>query len=311
MRLLNLPPDHHAMIRHWIAFTTAHRRALLHGGFLPHGATAGYTSLEGWDDDERVVAVYASDTVCDVSDATRATYVVNATPRGSLPLRLAFAPLSADVFDTLGRRVGEPAFAEGLQDADILSGGYIALRPARAAIIDLDGVMLDSLGVWGEIDADFVRRYGIADGDAVVRRLARIPSLIDAGHYLHGECGVAKSPQEIADEFVELLGDHYRHTLPLFPGVVERLKALKDAGLKLAMVTASPEVHARAAAERTGILGFFDRVYYDEPKTTPDVFLRALEELGATKDQTLVVDDNPAVRAVAEAAGFRTRASLV
>ena len=131
MRLLGLPPDHHAMIRHWIAFTTAHRRALLQGGFLPHGATAGYTSLEGWDDDERVVAVYASDTVCDISDATRTTYVVNATPRGSLPLRLAFAPVSADVFDTLGRRVGGPALAEGLQDADIPSGGYIALRPAR------------------------------------------------------------------------------------------------------------------------------------------------------------------------------------
>ena len=310
MRLGALPADHHAMIRHWIAFTKTHRRALLHGGFLPHGATAGYTVLEGWDDAERVLAVYVSDTVCDISDVTRATYVVNATPRGSLPLRLSFAPLSAEVFDTLGRRVGEPSLDAGLRDVAVPSGGYVVLRPARAAIIDLDGVLLDSLGVWSEVDADFVRRYGIADGEKVVERLKSIPSLIDAGHYLHGECGVAKSPQEIADEFVELLGEHYRFTLPLFPGVVERLQALRDAGLKLAMVTASPEVHAKAAAERTGILGFFDRVYYDESKTTADVFFRAIEELGAGRDQTLVVDDNPDVRAVAEAAGFRTRAAL-
>lgn len=179
-----------------------------------------------------------------------------------------------------------------------------------AAIIDLDGVMLDSLGVWSEIDRDFVRRYRIPEPDAVVEHLKRIPSLIDAGHYLHGECGVAKSPQEIADEFVELLGEHYRNTLELFPGVLDRLRALKTAGLKLAMVTASPEVHAKPAAERTGILGFFDAIYYDEPKTTPDVFLRAVRDLGATVEGTLVIDDNPALRAVAEAAGFHTRPAL-
>ena len=180
----------------------------------------------------------------------------------------------------------------------------------KAAIIDLDGVMLDSLSVWSEIDRDFVRRYRIADPDAVVEHLKRIPSLIDAGRYLHSDCGVAKSPQEIADEFVELLGEHYRNTLELFPGVLDRLRALKASGLKLAMVTASPEVHAKPAAERTGILGFFDSVYYDEPKTTPDVFLRAVRDLGATVEGTLVIDDNPALRAVAEAAGFRTRPAL-
>lgn len=183
--------------------------------------------------------------------------------------------------------------------------------PCTALVIDLDGVLLDSLGVWSEIDADFVARYRIPNGSAVVERLKTIPSLIDAGHYLHGECGVAKSPQEIADEFVALLGEHYRNTLPLFPGVVDQLRALKAAGRKLALVTASPEVHAKAAAERTGILGFFDRVYYDEPKTMPDVFFRAIAELGATRAETLVIDDNPDVRAVAEAAGFRTRPALV
>ena len=191
------------------------------------------------------------------------------------------------------------------------SGRFVETSaPPRAAIIDLDGVMLDSLGVWSEIDADFVRRYGIANPDAVVEHLKRIPSLIDAGRYLHTECGLPQSPQEIADEFVELLGEHYRNTLQLFPGVLDKLRALRDSGLKLAMVTASPEVHAKPAAERTGILGFFDFVYYDEPKTTSDVFLRAVRDLGSTVADTLVIDDNPAIRTVAEAAGFHTRPAL-
>ena len=311
MRLAALPSGHREMVRHWLRFTAAHRNALLHGGFTPHGAVSGYTSLEGWDANERVVALYVADTVCDVTDATRDTFVVNATPRASIPLRLSRAPDSAEVFDTLGRKVATPVLASGLQDCQVPSGGYAVLRWKRAAaIVDLDGVMLDSLGVWSEIDSDFVRRYGIANPDAVVERLQRIPSLIDAGNYLHNECGVPKTPQAIADEFVELLGEHYRNTLQLFPGVTDKLRALKDAGLKLAMVTASPEVHAKPAAERTGILGFFDEIYYDEPKTTPNVFLRAVRDLGTTVADTIVIDDNAAIRPIAEAAGFRTRDAL-
>ena len=73
---------------------------------------------------------------------------------------------------------------------------------------------------------------------------------------------------------------------------------------------ALPEVHAKPAAEHTGILGFFDCVYYDEPKTTPDVFLRAVRDLGTTVADTIVIDDNATIRPVAEAAGFTTRSAL-
>ena len=312
MRLGLLPPEHREMVRHWIRFTAAHRGALLHGGFRPHGAMAGYTRLEGWDAGERIVATYVADAVCELADTTRTTFVVNATPRPAVPMRLPRKPAAIEVFDTLGRPapVPSPLPGPGLCEIAVPVCGYAVVRWDRAAIIDLDGVMLDSLGVWSEIDTDFVRRYNIDDGATVVEHLKRIPSLIDAGRYLHNDCGLQQSPQEIADEFVELLGEHYRDTLKLFPGVTDKLRALRDAGLRLAMVTASPEVHARPAAERTGILGFFDAVYYDEPKTTPDVFLRAVRDLGSTVADTLVIDDNPALRTVAETAGFRTRPAL-
>ena len=130
MRLGALPQAHREMVRHWIGFTKAHRGALLHGGFLPHGAAAGYTCLEGWDDRERIVAAYAPDTVCTINDTNRTAYVVNATPRGSLPLRLAAAPASAEIFDTCGRALAVPPAlpGPGLCELAIPSGGYAVLR---------------------------------------------------------------------------------------------------------------------------------------------------------------------------------------
>lgn len=181
----------------------------------------------------------------------------------------------------------------------------------KAAIIDLDGVMLDSLGVWTEIDEDFVKRYNLANGGEIVERLKRTTSLLGAGEYLHNECGHPNSPEEIAQEFVDLLGDHYRNTLQLFPGIIDKLSELKKAGLKLAMVTASPREHAEPAAKRTGILDFFDKIYYNESKCSPEVFLSVAKDLGTTVDDTTVIDDNSDLRAVAERAGFKTLSALV
>ena len=130
MRLAALPADHREMVRHWLRFTAAHRGALLHGGFLAHGAAAGYTCLEGWDDRERIVAAYAPDTVCTINDTNRTAYVVNATPRGSVPLRLSAAPASVEIFDTCGRALAVPPAlpGPGLCELAIPSGGYAVLR---------------------------------------------------------------------------------------------------------------------------------------------------------------------------------------
>lgn len=128
MRLAALPPDHREMVRHWIRFTAAHRNTLLKGGFTPHGATTGYPVVEGWDDRERVVAIYAPNMVCDLTDTTRATIVVNATPAARVTLRLSIAPCLVEVFDTLGHPVPAASVGAGLQDIAVPSGGYVSIR---------------------------------------------------------------------------------------------------------------------------------------------------------------------------------------
>ncbi len=180
----------------------------------------------------------------------------------------------------------------------------------RGALVDLDGVVLDSLGVWGDIDRDYIRRHALANPETVRERLSRVVHLREAADYLHGECGVPDTPEEILEEFRRLLEDEYRHRLQVFPWVAERLRAMRGEGLRVALVSATSEPMARAALRRNGVEDCFDLFFCDADKRCADVLILAAAALGTVPAETLLVDDMESIRKIASAAGFRVADTL-
>ena len=127
MRLDRLPADHKRMMRHWIAWTTAHRDALLRGAFRPRRPELGYPLLEGATDAERVLAVYEPDLAATVP-ADREAWVVNATDDPSVLLDLSAAPAAAEAFDVFGDPAPAPALSAGLRRAAVPPSGLLRLR---------------------------------------------------------------------------------------------------------------------------------------------------------------------------------------
>ena len=127
MRLDRLPADHRRMMRHWIAWTTEHRDALLRGDFRPRSPELGYPMLEGASASERVLAVYEPG-LCAAVPADREAWIVNATDTPSLLLDLAAAPVSAEAFDVFGDPVAVAAPVRGLQRAAVPPSGLVRLR---------------------------------------------------------------------------------------------------------------------------------------------------------------------------------------
>ena len=136
VRLRDIPPAHHAMVRHWLAFTREHRDALLHGEFRPHGAGMGYPVLEGATEGEAVYAVYAGCAVCRVEKPRPTVIVVNATGRDGLYVELPAAPKKAEVFDTFGNN--QPV--SGLAQND-LAGACAAPETARFIPVPCSGYL--------------------------------------------------------------------------------------------------------------------------------------------------------------------------
>ena len=127
MRLDRLPADHKRMVKHWIAWTAAHRDALLRGSFSPRSPELGYPLLEGASASERVLAVYEPG-LCVAVPGDREAWIVNATDSPALLLDLAAAPVSAEAFDTFGDPVALAAPGRGLQRAAVPPSGLLRLR---------------------------------------------------------------------------------------------------------------------------------------------------------------------------------------
>jgi phosphoglycolate phosphatase len=178
----------------------------------------------------------------------------------------------------------------------------------HAAIVDLDGTMVDTLG-------DFVVVL-----DRVLAELALPP--VDRGFVART---VGKGSEHLIRSTLQHVGadaalyaaawalyqQHYAevngaHSV-VYPGVVEGLTRLQARGLKLACLTNKPTAFARALLRLKGLDGFFGAVFggdaFERKKPDPLPLLKTCEALGSTPPQTLMIGDSSNDARAARAAG--------
>ena len=182
------------------------------------------------------------------------------------------------------------------------------LPPLRAAIVDLDGTMIDTLGdfvvalnrMLDELRLTGIERAAIerlvGKGSehlvrSVLAHVGAMPSLYDAaweGYQRH---------------YLAVNGQHSE----VYPGVIEGLTLLKARGLRLACLTNKPTSFALPLLALKGLDGFFDVVFggdaFERKKPDPLPLRKTFEALGTTASQTLMIGDSSNDAAAARAAG--------
>ena len=188
----------------------------------------------------------------------------------------------------------------------------------HAAIIDLDGTMVDTMG-------DFVVAINLmlhdlghepVDRAVVALRVGKgsenlVKSVLDhaASQSLHVQAAINK--EAYFDHALGLYQHHYRaingQHAQVYPGVVDGLQALQQAGLKLACLTNKPVAFARELLKLKGLDGFFSQVFGGDSFTAkkPDALpvLKTCEALDASPARTLMVGDSSNDAEAARAAG--------
>jgi len=184
----------------------------------------------------------------------------------------------------------------------------------QAAIVDLDGTMVDTLGDFGValnlmlsdlrlpavVASDVERMVGKGSEHLIRSTLA---------HVVPGQDAAAREalfPSAMASyqrHYLAINGQHSR----VYAGVREGLSVLQAAGVPMACLTNKPTAFARPLLAQKGLDGFFCQVFggdaFDRKKPDPLPLLKTCEALGTEPTRTLMVGDSSNDAQAARAAG--------
>ena len=173
-------------------------------------------------------------------------------------------------------------------------------------LFDLDGTLIDSNGIWANVDRTFLARRGLPYTREYYEGVAHTILPLAAG-FTKEYCHAAESCEEIIAEWMDLARDSYAH-VALKPHVREVLDKLKAKGERLAIFTSSVPVHCETALRVHGLAPYFERVVFAHDlgvdKGTPEAFRMACEQLGVAPEECVFLDDSVKSCRAAKAAGL-------
>jgi len=181
-------------------------------------------------------------------------------------------------------------------------------RAIHAAIIDLDGTMVDTLGDFAVSLNRMLEQLSLP-----LIEPSAIEQMVGKGseHLIRSVLAHVGAAPELYDAAWDSYQKHYLaingHYSTVYPGVAEGLRALRQAGLKLACLTNKPTNFAQPLLEAKGLAPFFEIVFggdlFERKKPDPLPLLKTCEALGSMPARTLVVGDSSNDARAARAAG--------
>jgi phosphoglycolate phosphatase len=185
-------------------------------------------------------------------------------------------------------------------------------RHLQAAIVDLDGTLVDTLGDFEvalnralvDVDLPPVTRtlveHSVGKGSEHLIRTVlahQLDAMVALGQ---GRVCQGRSVDNLYQPAWLRYQHHYLtingQFATVYPGVVEGLQLIQNQGLKLACLTNKPLSFAKPLLQAKGLDHFFSQVFggdsFERKKPDPLPLLKTCEALGTLPTQTLMVGDS-------------------
>ena len=179
----------------------------------------------------------------------------------------------------------------------------------QGVIFDLDGTLLDSTGMWRQVDGRLMAHYGKEVPPDLSETVQRM-SIEEFSQFFVEEFDLPVTPEQIAQQVADMVAEEYREKLQLKPHVPEILDWLDQQDIPYGVATATYGELAEAALRR---LHVWERLRFllteqdaGTPKTQPKIFQLAAQKLHLGRRQIAVVEDSLHALEGAKNGGFFT-----
>lgn len=178
------------------------------------------------------------------------------------------------------------------------------------AIFDMDGTLIDSMGIWNHLAQEYLAGMGISEvSDEVLQTIAPM-TISESADFFTRYYHLGISPQQVEEQMNAVMDRHYREDIPLKAGVKNYLQEQKAQGVRMCVASATAMPLMQACLQRLGVLSLFEFLLSCEElctsKREPLIYLEAARRLGAEPEQTAVYEDALYALRTAKQAGFFT-----
>ena len=184
-----------------------------------------------------------------------------------------------------------------------------AIRPLRAAIFDMDGLLTESESRWRQSEAELASELGLPFTEADFEATMGVRMADVARRWFDAYPWSGPTPDEVADRAIDRVVELTAEAEAL-PGVLEAIDRCEARGWQLALCSSSATRLIDALLTRLGLVDRFAVVHsaeFDEyGKPHPMPYLVTAQLLGVDPDECVVFEDSFSGCLSAKAAGMVT-----
>ena len=181
------------------------------------------------------------------------------------------------------------------------------MQNIKGAIFDLDGTLIDSMWMWGEVAVKYIKSHGATPRPGFLEVLRSYNTTEEAQYYID-EYGIDLPLEEVIKGRDNMMFEFLSNDVELKEGVIPLLEVFQERGIKMCIATATDKWLVEPSVKLHGLMKYFECVFTCTEENTskkyPDIFIKAAKFLGTDINKTIVVEDALYAMKTAKKAGF-------